>query len=196
MGEKAKKILLIIHAKIIKAIPVKFSTTLTFPSGNFKFFQFSMNCPQRWETRKIMAVEWKSMKKNSSELNCMYIEIIPVKISTTLVFRPGTSINSIFDELSTEMKMTKSQKNLCNGENFQFRDFRLKIRLKTFWIDSHKKSTKKFRLCHFFTSFGRKSRLLRVLGQKFEKKSPLFKKIHFRNFKLSQTEIPLNIEAC
>ena len=38
------------NVQYIEIISVKFSTILAFSSGNFKFFQFSMNCLQKWKT--------------------------------------------------------------------------------------------------------------------------------------------------
>ena len=52
-----------LNVKYIEMITVKFSTTLIFSSRNFKFFQFLMNCPQRWKIKKILSVRWESEKK-------------------------------------------------------------------------------------------------------------------------------------
>ena len=90
---KWKKISSKFNVKYIEMIPVKFSTTLIFSSRNFNFFQFLMNCPQWWKVRKILSVRWESGKIFSSKFNVKYIEMIPVKFSTTLIF---SSVNFNF----------------------------------------------------------------------------------------------------
>ena len=123
-GEKVKKNSSQFNVKYIEMIPVKFSTTLIFSSRNFNFFQFLMNCPQWWKIRKILSVRWESGKIFSSKFNVKYIEMIPVKFSTTLIF---SSVNfnffSFFDELSTEMKNLKKSK--CQVRKWKKNSFQI-----------------------------------------------------------------------
>ena len=55
---------------------------------NFKYYQFSINCPQRWKSRKILSVG-RENDFFSSKFNFKYIEMIPVKSSTAMVFSLG-----------------------------------------------------------------------------------------------------------
>ena len=93
----------------------------------------------------------------SPKFNVKYTEMIPVKFSATLIF---SSRNFNFFKFSMNCpqrwkKWLSPRKNFVMGKNFRFRDFRFKIRFKTFWIDSDQK---KFRpkffdfaiFCHFW----------------------------------------------
>ena len=134
--ESGEKIFFQIQCQVHRNDPRQILYNIDFSSRNYKFFEFSKNCPQPWNIKDLW-VGWESEKK-SSKFNVKYIEMMPIKFSTTLIFSSGNlkffSFFPFFHYFG--QKMTKSKKKFCNGKNFWFRDFRFEIRFKTFCIDS------------------------------------------------------------
>ena len=131
-------------------IPIKFSATLIFSPWNFNFFQFSMNCPQRWK-------KWLSPTKNfvmgknfDFEIFILkyvsnHFETIPTKkIFSTKIFW----LCHFFTILVILAEKTKShEKNFTREKIFDFEIFVLK------YVSNHSESipTKKFFRPKFFT---------------------------------------------
>ena len=90
---RGKKDFFQIQCQVYRNDPRQILYNFDFFVQELQFFQFLMNCPQWWKVRKILSVRWESGKIFSSKFNVKYIEMIPVKFSTTLIF---SSVNFKF----------------------------------------------------------------------------------------------------
>ena len=136
------------------------------------FFQYLSHFGQKWQDPRnkiywlrqfftiLVEIRQSPRKKNLQEKN--FDEIFGLKYvlkhSESIPTKKIVSTNNFWlgHFFTVLAKKWLSPRKIFNGKNFRFRDFRLKIRFKTFWIDSDQKIffDKIFGLFHFFTILG------------------------------------------